>query len=114
MAKYNTTTGSAKKTISHRSNVGNLKDIHEIVPLVGAIIGIERVKFLEAMFPNPPQHANVPVWPQMLFMMYMAHGQDMDSLATAIHKLGKQKSNKPHGGVVKSKKTKNLKSKGLK
>lgn len=66
----------------------------EIIPLVSALIGYEKVNFLENAFPNPPLNENAPVWQEIIMLIYIAQNKNMDNIFNLKKKDIKQKKNK--------------------
>ena len=66
----------------------------EIIPLVSALIGYEKVNFLENAFPNPPLNENAPVWQEIIMLIYIAQNKNMDNIWNLKKKDIKQNKNK--------------------
>ena len=65
-----------------------------IIPLVSALIGYEKVNFLENAFPNPPLNENAPVWQEIIMLIYIAQNKSMDNIINLKKKDIKQNKNK--------------------
>ena len=65
----------------------------EIIPIVSALIGYEKVNFLENAFPNPPLNENAPVWQEIIMLIYIAQNKNMDNILN-LKKDIKQNKNK--------------------